>query len=282
MKLPIRLNRAGWPASFARLRVSYDDPRPLTRDLCALSPDEFSVAVSRLQFGITFKTTRPGRHGHSDRFLLETYRGAKPVILDVGASDGSTSLDLIRALGDHFTSYFVTDLNLSVRYGSDRCGVAYFLDQTGACILRASKRFLVYADVSGARAPLPWLVRRLLAGYRTVVDWRELPLIQPELLRLAKTDQRVTVRRYDVFTPWDGRSPDVIKVGCLLTSEYFSAVQMREALRVQYSNLAPDGRLLLVSEDSGIEKFSVFRKASTGFQLEHTHAGGAKAAPYIP
>jgi hypothetical protein len=99
MRLPIRLNRAGWPASFGRLSVSFDDLRPLTRDLCVLSPAEFSIAVSRLQFGITFKTTRPGHHKQSDRLLLETYYGSKPVILDVGASDGSTSLDLIRALG---------------------------------------------------------------------------------------------------------------------------------------------------------------------------------------
>jgi hypothetical protein len=264
--------------------VSFDDPRPLTRGLCVLSPAEFSVAVSRLQFGITFKTTRPGRHKQSDRLLLETYRGSKPVILDVGASDGSTSLDLIRALADHLTRYFVTDLNLSVRCGCDHRGVAYFLDQTGTCILRASKRFLAYSDVTGARAPLPFVAKRLLAGYQKVVDWRDVPLIQPDLLRLAASDNRVTVGRYDMFTPWDGHRPDVIKVANLLTSEYFPAVQMREALRVQCSNLAPNGRLLLVSEDddAGIERFSVFRKGPTGIEPEYTHAGGAKAAPHIP
>lgn len=281
MKLPIRLNRAGWPKCFAGLFVSFDDPRPLTGDVRALSRDEFSIAVSCLQFGITFKTTHPGRHKQSDRFLLETYRGSTLVILDVGASDGSTSLDLIRTLGENFARYFVTDLNSTVRCGCDDRGVAYFVDQAGTCILRASKRFLIYADDSGARAPLRLVSRRLLAGCHQVVDWHDVQLIQPDLLRIAAVDTRVLIKRYDMFTPWTDERPDVIKVACVLTNEYFSDVQMREALRVQCSNLALNGRLLLVSEDDGVERFSVFRKGPAGIDLEHTHAGGAKAAPHV-
>jgi len=86
----------------------------------------------------------------------------------------------------------------------------------------------------------------------------------------------------DSFTPWHGPRPDVIKVACLLYNVYFSEAQMTEALRIQCSNLAAGGRLLLVSEDDDVERFSVFRKSATGMELECTHAGGAKAAPYVP
>jgi hypothetical protein len=60
-------------------------------------------------------------------------------------------------------------------------------------------------------------------------------------------------------------------VANLLNNEYFSDAQIKEALRVQCSNLAPDGRLLLISEDQDVEKFSVFRKTPAGMQLERGH-----------
>jgi hypothetical protein len=283
MKLPIKLNEAGWPSRFARLTFAFHDPRPLaSSDFSDLSPLGFSRAISTLQFGVTFKTTRPGRQRHSNRFISEVYSGSRPVVLDVGASDGSTSLDLIGALKSDFERYFVTDLNLSTRCGYDRAGVLYFLDHSGNCVLRASKRFLVYSEVRGARFPLPLIARAMLGGYRKVTDWREVLLVQPELVRLAARDPRITIMRYDLYAPWTGQAPDLIKVANLLNGKYFSDAQMEEALKIQCSNLAPNGRLLLVSEDDDVEKFSVFRKSSVGMVLEHTHSGGAKAAHLVP
>ncbi|MGH7906872.1 MAG: hypothetical protein ACREP6_09610 [Candidatus Binataceae bacterium] len=282
MKLPIKLNVAGWPSRFARLTFAFDDPRPLAHDFSSFSRREFSAAVSPLQFGVTFKTTHSGRHEHSNRFLLEKYRGSAPVILDVGASDGSTSLDLIHTLEANFSRYFVTDLNLWTRCGIGRGGAVYFSDNYGACVLRASKRFLVYSNAAGASFPLTLVARRLIARSRKIADWRDVLLIQPDLLKLMASDARIMVAPYDMFTPWTGRRPDVIKIACLLNSRYFSDNQMREALQMQCSNLALNGRLLLVSEDDDIEKFSVFRKTPDGMELEHTHAGGAKAAPHVP
>ncbi len=281
MRLPIKLNRAGWPASFGRLSFVFDDPRPLAKDLTSLSPVEFSAAISTLQFGVTFKTTHPGRQEYSDRHVLNLYRGSRPVILDVGASDGSTSLDLIRRLGHNFDRYYVTDLNLFTSFGYHR-GVLYFLDQHGRCTLRASQRFIVYSDTERAQPLLSKLAQWLISRSRKVRDWREILLIQPELINLASEDRRVSILPYDMFTPWKGETPDLIKIANLLNGKYFSAAQMRQAVAIQCANLAVGGRLLLVSEDDGIEKFSVFRKTEAGMILEHTHGGGAKAAPYVP
>ena len=283
MKLPIKLNEAGWPPRFSRLSFAFDDPRPLANaEFSELSPQNFSRAISTLQFGVTFKTTRPGRHQHSNRFILDRYSGLQPLILDVGASDGSTSLDLIHTLGNNFDRFFVTDLNLSTRCGYDRAGVLYFLDHDGKCVLRASKRFLAYSETRGARFPLPWIAKMLVAGSRRVTGWREVLLVQPELVKLAADDPRITIKRYDLFTPWTGPAPNVIKVANLLNGKYFTDEQMAQAVRIQCANLAPDGRLLLVSEDDDIEKFSVFRKDASGMTLEHTHCGGAKAAHVVP
>ena len=281
MRLPIKLNKAGWPSPFADLFLAFHDPRPLAYKPFAISAAQFSASVSSLQFGVTFKTTHPGRHAQSNRFLRETYRGSRPVILDVGASDGSTSLDLIQELGSNFAYYYVTDLNLSVRCGYDSKGVVYFVDQNGSCILRASERLLVYSNTSRARFPLRLIARTLLAKCRNAGGWRNLVLIQPALRRRAKCDPRIIIQRYDIFAPWTGPPPDLVKVANLLNNDYFSDSQIKKALQVQCSILAPNGRLLLISEDQDIEKFSVFRKTPAGMELELTHAGGAKASPHV-
>jgi hypothetical protein len=281
MRLPIKLNKAGWPSPFSDLFLAFNDPRPLAYEPFSISADQFSASVSSLQFGVTFKTTHPGRHAQSNRFLRETYHGSRPVILDVGASDGSTSLDLIRELGSNFAYYYVTDLNLSVRCGYDSKGVVYFLDHNGSCILRASERLLVYSNTSRARLPLRLIARTLLAKCRNAGGWRNLVLIQPALRRRAKCDRRIIIQQYDIFAPWTGPPPDLVKVANLLNYQYFPENQLRKAVEMQCSNLAPNGRLLLISEDEDVERFSVFRKTPAGMQLEWTHAGGAKAAPYV-
>src|SRR5579883_635066 len=166
MRLPIKLNEAGWPARFSRLSFAFHDPRPLAGNGAGLSQQAFSDAISTMQFGVTFKTTRPGRQQHSNRFVRDLLRGSKPAILDVGASDGSTSLDLIRTLDGDFRRYYVTDLNLSARCGLDRGGIHYFLDNDGNCVLRASKRFIVYSEVNGAILPLRVLAQALISGHR--------------------------------------------------------------------------------------------------------------------
>jgi hypothetical protein len=285
MRLPVKLNKAGWPSVCGRLSFAFDDPRPIASGECSkFAGIEYSRAISSLQFGVTFKTTRPGRHQHSNQYVIDCYRVARPVILDVGASDGSTSLDLIRLLGLDFQHYFVTDLNHSTRCGFDGRGAAYFLNREGRCVLRASKRFLAYSDTDRAIFPLNFISAKLLSGAENVAKWREVLLMQPELVRLASSDPRISIMQYDMFVPWKGQPPDLIKIANLLNSKYFSDSQMRQAIEVQCANLGIGGRLLLVSEDedSGIERFSAFRKTGSGMVLEQTHDRGAKAAHLVP
>src|SRR6202790_3563539 len=145
MKFPIKPNGAGWPSAISRrLAITSEDPRLLANGLSVLSSTRLSAIISVLKFVTTFKTTSPGRHEHSNRYLLELYGSTRPTILDIGVSDGSTALDLLDALRDSFKHYFVTDLNLSVRCGEDGRGVVYFADRTDRCVLRVSKRWLVY------------------------------------------------------------------------------------------------------------------------------------------
>ncbi|MCX6351414.1 MAG: hypothetical protein NTX03_06105, partial [Bacteroidetes bacterium] len=76
------------------------------------SPDLFSKAITNLRFGTTNKTTKPGRHQLCNKLMLSNIDFTNKTILDVGASDGSTSFDLINLLSNKFNNYFVTDYNL--------------------------------------------------------------------------------------------------------------------------------------------------------------------------
>jgi hypothetical protein len=283
MRLPVKPNGAGWPAPFSRLAPSSEDPRLLAYDTL-LPPHRFSEAVSALRFGSTFKTTRPRRHLHSNRYVKETYSGTRPVILDIGASDGSTSVDLIDALGDSFSRYYVTDLHLTVSCGFDDRGVTYFKDRDGRCVLSASSRWLAYDDPSGGWLPLRLVAKRMLARSARATDWREVQLIQPSLIRHTKSDSRIQLVQYDMFTPWVHQSPDLIKVANVLNPEYFSSSQARRALEMQCAHLAPGGRLLVVhgpTTNGQSERFSVLRKTASGMTLEHEHDGGVDVAALV-
>ena len=283
MKFPIKPNGAGWLSAISRrLAITLEDPRLLANGLSALSPTRLSAIISVLKFGTTFKTTNSGRHEHSNRYLLELYGSTQPSILDIGASDGSTALYLLQTLRGSFRRYFVTDLNLSVRCGEDGRGVVYFADQTDQCVLRVSKRWLAYTDIGGAWFPLGPLARRLLAQSAAVTDWREVLLVQPELLELSERDPRIVVTTYDMFVPWTRERPDLIKIANVLNPSYFSDLQLAQALRVQCSNLAPGGRLLIADNRDHLEKFTVFHKTPAGMRLEYTHAGGADASVHVP
>jgi hypothetical protein len=282
MRMPIKFNRAGWPRLLWALPLMSDDPRSLAFGRCGAVRESFSRSLSVLKFGTTFKTTLAGRQPHSTRFLAGRYAGEAPVVLDIGASDGSTSLDLLGALAGQFGHYFVTDFNISVRLGVDTRGRHYFADASGTCILRASPRWLAYADVGDAPLPLRLLAKRLLSGSRDVSSWEEILLVHPELVALAQAEPRITIARYDVFSPWAGMRPDLIKIANVLNRCYFSEGKIAEALRVQCSALAIGGRLILVENRAEREQFSAFIRTTTSMQLEHSYDGGSDVAVLVP
>jgi hypothetical protein len=274
MKAPLKLNRAGWPRWIHRFAVA--DPRVITHRF-DLSAEEFSRHLSVLKFGTTFKTTRPGRHAESNRLLSELYRGQRPTILDVGASDGSTCLDLIAAL-DGYDRYFATDHHLSVEWAVDPRGVIFFRDEGGRCILRAGRRFVAYVDTEGARPPLGAIAKLLIGGVRRVGPWRRLSLVQPSLRALAARDRRVVIDHYDLFTPWRGPRPDLIKIANVLNRIYFTEEKIVQVLTRQRDLLPEGGRLLLLDNRADEEKFSLLRKSDGRLRIERSFGGGCEVA----
>src|SRR6478609_218327 len=139
-------------------------------------------------------------------------------VVDLGASDGSTSLDLIRRL-PAFGSFTVADLHVWVT-ATTAAGHVLFYDAEDRCILATGRWWAAWPRLS---KPVRMLYRPIeAAASRRPERRRRLLLINPELREMMETDSRIHVREHDVFTPWPKPAPDVVKVANLLRRVYFT------------------------------------------------------------
>ena len=281
MRVPIKLSDAFWPRALARVVGPHlrTDPRILLTE-GGPSPQARTQAISAFKFGTTFKTTAHDRHREADELLIADGVDRDAVILDVGASDGITSLNLIDRLGEGFGGFFVTDYNLSVT-ALRRGHRMYFFDHRGTCVLVADPLFVYYPEdhplLKKAMAPLV----RLVAGHHE--EGRKIQLIHPALAARASSDPRIRIRAYDVLEPWTDVKPTIIKVANVLNPAYFSSAVIRRALTNLYRALPPGGRLLLIENRAAIQG-GLFRRGPRGFepvaQLRRSDIHELVVAPY--
>jgi hypothetical protein len=220
----------------------------------------FSRNVAGLLVGGTWRSTAPGRHQKSDQLLLD-HAPPAPSILDIGISDGITSLELLDRIGDNFTAYFATDRLLDIEY--IRAGRRIWFFHDSQCVAASSYFFTAYAETDAAIPPLGVLARRLTRDRRPPDAARRLSLIQPELVARAKADPRIEIREYDLFSPWTGPQPDIIKVGNVLNRAYFSDDDIRRAVAMLRATLSPEGLLHIIDNRGPTEQSTLFRKSGT-------------------
>lgn len=264
MHLPIRLIRGHWPRIVERRasRLLRVDPRILfDREP---DPTAFRSAMSYLYVGNTIKITGPARHRLSDHMLTKNVDSSASVIVDIGASDGSTSLDLINRLTS-FKAYFIADLYLeisAVRVGK----TIVFKDKDGVCILVAGAQTMAWPTLSRTVRALcyPYIASARMQKGEVVL------LLNPEVRKMVDADPRVRTKVYDIFTPWPGPIPDIIKVANVLRRLYFNDDQIRRALAVLHSTLPNGGHLLIVDNPRipGIdERGALYRRNGPVFNL---------------
>lgn len=239
------------------------DPRVLLQD--ELAPDDFRSAMSILHVGETIKITGTGRHSVADALLLDNVdlRGAS--LVDLGASDGTTSAELIATLPSDFASYVMADLYLTLQAVEvGRC--VLFFDADGTCVLVAGRRLLAWPTLSRT---VRWLCAPVLFRARRRPG-REVLLLGPEARWLTSSDPRISTRIHDVFQPWPGSAPDVIKVANLLRRLYFSDEDILRALTALLASLEDGGHLLILDNPRlpGIAvRAGLYRREAGRFQL---------------
>lgn len=268
MRFPIKLNQAFWPANLTRLLPSAVDPRPL----CAGKIDSktFSSAVSTFKFGSTFKSTQPARFPLTLSELARLPFPTPPVILDIGASDGSTSLDVMVAL--NFERYYVTDLNIAAYYET-RGPVTWFYAENGSPLLRVTNRWVIYPDLGGALFPFNLLAKAAFQKTpKFSSDIAKILLINPTLL--ARQDARVEIQKHNLFDPWLGEKSDLILAANILNPGYFTPAEIELGLQKLLAALKTPGRLVII-DNRPAEKASIFHFDGQHTRLEKSLNGGA-------
>lgn len=245
MRAPIRPVRGRWPAALEAFgpisRFFRRDPLTIVDD--AATAEEFREAMTSIYVGGTIKITGSARHGAPDDLLISTVDLTGARIVDIGASDGSTSVDLIRSLED-FGQYVIADLYLKLR-AVDVGRHTLLFDADGACVLVGGRRLSAWPQLSaGVAALYAPLIRR--GRQRLASQGREVLLLNPQARRLIAEDPRVSYRVHDVFTVWPDEAPDVIKIANLLRRLYFSDADLARALLAVRDSLPDGGHLMIV------------------------------------
>jgi len=275
--LPIKINAACVSESLHRFIPSLADPRPLLDAGRGLSREEFTAAISSVYVNSTWKTTCQGRHLQANQGILELASSIKLRILDVGISDGITSLDLISTLDGKFASYSGTDVCLSVVAVQVSDGTCFLYRSPGeSCFMRAGPRLILYGGSGSKLRPVRNWVASQLANSPEATEERavRVNLVQPELASLAESDDRVEVIEWDMFDTWRGAPSNFVKVANVLNRSYFSDHEISVALRGFHELLDPGGYLMIV-ENRECEQWSLFQKDGTRFCIRKSAGRGS-------
>lgn len=256
--------------------LKYGRPNPL--QVFSNDEEKFSKAMETFKFKQVVKQTGAERHSRTQTFLKEWIKTLEksPVILDIGASDGSTSLRLMDLIDDAFNKYYVTDYNISCDYFST-AGYTYFFNQESECFLVASNKFVFYPSDK-------WLFDFLFKKQINRIastDRKELLLINRNLQNKSQKDERIEIMQHNIFEPWAREKADIIIVANLLNRYYFKDEEIVKALERCYEAMS-DGAILAIirnlpTEEGGeVEKANIYRKnvSSQSFESIHEINGG--------
>jgi hypothetical protein len=239
MRFPIKIARDFVQKKSFGLLPTAINPRALFAG--DISPTNFGRAVSTFKFGSTFKTTKEARFPQTVLALSELYHGHRPVVLDVGASDGSASLHVMDAI--KFSRYYVTDLNTDVYY-EHAANATWFYDQAGQPVLHATDRLVTYADYLDAVFPFAYFARRIFGRAPVCTKLNKLTLVRPEIANGSRDG--VVVCRHDVSKEWNLGKVDLVLAANLLNRAYFSDDQIAAALGTMKRALSTQGRIAIV------------------------------------
>jgi hypothetical protein len=269
MRAPIKLNRAKWPRGISKLLPAADDPRILCDG--KLDSGSFSKAVSAFKFGTTFKTTKGARFPLSISALHELKFETPPVVLDLGASDGITSLDVINTI--NFRRYYVTDRNTEV-FSRLVNGRAYFYDSQGNPILIATDSWVAYSDTDSAIPPFGAIARRMFRQAPPMgTDSTQISLVNP--LLQSKLGEGVVFKQHSILDPWPLEHADLVIAANILNRCYFTDELLATALR-HIRAAANEKAYLAIIDNRDVERSTVFQLDSEGCKIVRRIAAGTE------
>lgn len=253
MKRPIRLNRSFCTRFWPGAPRGCPDPRRLLD--ATISDRDANEILLRMKIHGVFKTTWSDRYPATTRQLASHPFAAPPVILDVGASDGSTSLSVMQSVP--FARYYVTDQHVRAFACKTRNGM-FFCDEESVPFMFANPFFVIYNEAVAAPRAQSGIVRNLFARFDIAKcsEVHKITLMNRALL--PKLGNDIRLERYDIFKPWPHEKADLVIAANILNRDYFSDARLADALRNLRAAMRPDARLALI-ENRPAEQSNVFR-----------------------
>jgi len=277
MRIPIKINQNILPVWLGKYLPSQTD----TRNICKLNLNDelFEDSVSSIKIDTTWKFTRKGRQPLTDQLIIElTLKVPNMSILEVGASSGSTSLELLNHLAGSYKQYFITDRFFTIPFQVDNGATYFYHPLKKHCIMRVSDRWLIYEDVQNALVPLGAIARRLLAiaPQYNAADCHHASMLHPHLKRRIESDSKIIVMEYDILRAWPNEPVDIIKAANVLNKCYFSDSEIKMAI-TNLRNALKIGGKLLITDNRSVEKVSMLYKSKDGsLVLEKQLNGGTE------
>lgn len=269
MQRPIRLNRNFCRRIWPGLQRGCPDPRGLLD--ADISDGEANEILVRMKIGGVFKTTWSDRFPETTRQLASSALPPAAVIADVGASDGSTSLSVMRAV--RFARYYVTDRHIEAYACTTWKGV-FFCDEHSNPFMFANRFVVIYNETSEASRAQSGIVRNLFAGFDMAKcrDVRKVPLMNRALL--PRLGDNVRLERYNIFETWPFEKADLVIAANILNRDYFAEDKLADALRNLRGALKDAGRLALI-ENRPAEQSNIFRLERGRFIVEDQIGAGS-------
>lgn len=269
MRRPIRLNRNFCRKIWPGMRRGCPDPRGLLD--AGISDGDANEILVRMKIHGVFKTTWSNRFPETTRRLANDRLPPAAVIVDVGASDGSTSMSVMQAV--RFGRYYVTDRHISAYACTTRKGM-FFCDEHSNPFMFANRFVVIYNETGEAPRAQSGIVKNLFAGFDMAKcrEVREVPLVNRALL--PKLGDDIRLERYDIFEAWPHEKADLVIAANILNRDYFSEEKLTEALRNLRGALKDGGRLALV-ENRPAEQSNLFRLERGRFIVEDQVGAGS-------
>ncbi|MCK4889647.1 MAG: hypothetical protein KAS21_00190 [Candidatus Aminicenantes bacterium] len=273
---PVRLTRSGWGKVMRNMIGSLFvvDVRKLLSEQ-TLEGKEFTKIVSAVRIGRAWRYTEQSRHSEADEIIQEVLTGDNKIILDVGASDGQASVELINKLKNRLKIYYLTDICFDVDIMVKKNKFYFFYPDSKKCFMVISNRFTFYRDPGSFLNPLKIFSMFALCQKYDEKKTRRINLLNPDIVKLSEDNNKIRIIEWDLFDKWEEHSPDLIKVANVLNRAYFKKKDIKKGLN-NFMRILKEGGFLLLHDNKHESKWSLFEKKNSVLYLRKNRNGGSE------
>lgn len=300
--LRILTSRAAQPGTL-RAKFTFPDPEHMAQlaqvigQRGSVSPElsrEFSTYVSSIRIvGHISKLTAPDRLRETNRVLCQHLRSLGPErvrLVDIGGSDGVTTLDLVQKLRDEMqVDVQASMLDLYVRLLRFARGgvVEYRMIDGSPIMVRLGRLGLQLSSVGSTRDPISRLLGTFYLGRRKfragMHEDGAISLVNPRVV----ADRDITVSEWNALERKGelvGKAT-AVRASNILNRSYFSDEQVLQMAGHLHAYLSDRG-LLIVSRNRAqgggeTEEGSIWRKEDDRFRHLEDFGGGSEVTELI-